>query len=59
MIKRKFEESQSKRGGTMKIKQTQTVTRVPGNPGASTRITSEWVCSDCDYFEEAEEESNR
>jgi len=46
-------------GGTMKIKQTQTVTRVPGNPSASARITSEWVCSDCDYFEEAEEESNR
>ena len=46
-------------GGTMKIKQTKTVTRVPGNPSASTRVTSEWVCSDCDYFEEAEEESNR
>ena len=46
-------------GGPMRMKQSTAVTRVPGNPGASTRTTSEWVCSDCDYFEEAEEESNR
>ena len=46
-------------GGTMKAKQTQTVTQVPGNPSATTRTTSEWVCPDCDYFEEAEEESSR
>jgi rubredoxin len=46
-------------GGSMKIKQNQTVTHVPGNPGASTRTTSEWVCPDCDYFEEADEESSR
>jgi YgiT-type zinc finger domain-containing protein len=45
-------------GGTMKIKETQVVTHVPGNPSATTRTTSEWVCPDCDYFEEAEEESD-
>ena len=26
-------------------------------PEASTNITTEWVCPDCDYFEDVEEES--
>jgi len=43
-------------GGTMKIKESQTVTRVPGNPTATTHTTREWVCADCDYFEDADEE---
>jgi hypothetical protein len=43
----------------MKIKETQTVTLVPGNPNATTTTSREWVCRDCDYFEEAEEESSR
>ena len=43
----------------MKIKEIQTVTRVPGNPNATRRTTWEWFCPDCDYFEEAEEESSR
>jgi ssDNA-binding Zn-finger/Zn-ribbon topoisomerase 1 len=41
-------------GGTMHLKQTQQVVRVPGNPKESTRTTAEWVCPDCDYFEEDE-----
>ena len=41
----------------MKFKETQSVLQVPGNPRAVTRTTAEWVCPDCDYFEEAEEES--
>ena len=41
----------------MKTKETQTVTRVPGNPNATIRTATEWVCPDCDYFEEAEGES--
>jgi len=41
-------------GGTMKVTQGTAVTRVPGNPSATTRTTVEWVCPDCDYFEEAE-----
>ena len=45
--------------GTMKIKETQTVTQIPGNPNPTTRVTQEWICGDCDYFEEAEEESRR
>jgi hypothetical protein len=43
----------------MKVKQTDIVTHVPGNPSATTRTTMEWVCPDCDYFEEAEEERSR
>jgi hypothetical protein len=41
----------------MKLKESQTVTRVPGNPKATTHVTTEWVCPDCDYFEEADGES--
>ena len=33
------------------------VTRSSGNPEASTNIPTEWVCPDCDYFEDVEEES--
>jgi YgiT-type zinc finger domain-containing protein len=43
-------------GGTMRLRETKTVVRVPGNPSATTRTAHEWVCPDCDYFEEAEEE---
>jgi transposase-like protein len=41
-------------GSTMRLKETQQVVRVPGNPSDTTRSTAEWVCPDCDYFEEAE-----
>jgi rubredoxin len=51
-------------GGTMRVSESQAVTRVRGYPDAVTRTAREWVCPDCDYFEEAEEgnskeESNR
>ena len=39
----------------MKIRESKTVTHVPGNPKATTTSTWEWLCPDCDYFEEAEE----
>jgi hypothetical protein len=45
--------------GTMTIKETKTVTQILGNPTPTTRLTREWVCRDCDYFEEVEEESSR
>jgi hypothetical protein len=38
----------------MRLKLGQHVVRVPGNPDDTTRNTAEWVCPDCDYFEEAE-----
>jgi len=41
----------------MRLREQQSVVTVPGNPSATTRQTREWVCPDCDYFEEAEEEN--
>ena len=43
-------------GGSMKLREQQSVVKVPGNPRATTRTTREWICPDCDYFEDAEEE---
>jgi hypothetical protein len=43
-------------GGTMNIRHTESTVQVPGNPRATTRASTEWICPDCDYFEEAEEE---
>ncbi len=44
-------------GGSMQLKRSQIVTQVPGNPEATTRPVAEWVCPDCDYYEEAEGEN--
>jgi rubredoxin len=43
-------------GGTMRFKEHQAVTLVPGNPKPAISVTREWVCPDCDYFEDAEAE---
>jgi hypothetical protein len=43
-------------GGTMRLEKKETVVLVPGNPTPSTTRSPEWVCPDCDYFEEADEE---
>jgi hypothetical protein len=43
-------------GETMRLQEIEAVVQVPGNPEPRTRRTREWVCPDCDYFEEAEEE---
>jgi len=41
-------------GGTMRLRTTNTVARIPGNPQDTIQSSTEWVCPDCDYFEEAE-----
>jgi len=41
----------------MRARIQQEVVRIPGNPNATARTTTEWLCPDCDYFEEAEEEN--
>jgi len=41
----------------MKLVEKQSIVQVPGNPNATTRRTREWICPDCDYFEDAEEET--
>jgi ssDNA-binding Zn-finger/Zn-ribbon topoisomerase 1 len=43
-------------GGSMRLRQSETIVHVPGNPKATTHATREWVCPDCDYFEDAEDE---
>jgi rubredoxin len=42
-------------GGTMRLKRSEVPVQVPGNPKSRARPTAEWVCPDCDYFEEADE----
>ena len=44
-------------GGSMRLKQSETVVRVLGNPKGTTLKTREWICADCDYFEDAEQEA--
>ena len=41
----------------MRYRVTTTPVQVPGNPSATNQTTHEWVCPDCDYFEEADESS--
>ena len=42
-------------GGTMRIKRTEVVIVIPGNPKPTTRPHREWTCPECDNFEDAEE----
>jgi hypothetical protein len=39
----------------MRLDEKDLVVHVPGNPAPSTTRSPEWVCPDCDYFEEADE----
>jgi YgiT-type zinc finger domain-containing protein len=43
-------------GENMRLKEHDTVVQVPGNPTGTVKHVREWVCPECDYFEEAEEE---
>jgi hypothetical protein len=43
-------------GGTMHLKQSTSTTHVPGYTEKATKTTVEWVCSECDYFEDADED---
>ena len=43
----------------MRLKRMETVVQIPGQPRPATptkRPVAEWICADCDYFEEADEE---
>jgi len=41
-------------GGTMQLRETTETTHTPGNPKPRIKIVREWVCPDCDNFEEAD-----
>jgi hypothetical protein len=43
----------------MRLKRSETTVQIPGHPRPPTpakQPVAEWVCPDCDYFEEADEE---
>jgi acetone carboxylase gamma subunit len=42
----------------MKLRETESITRVPGTPQTQTTRLREWVCPECDYFEEVENGEN-
>jgi transposase len=41
-------------GETMRLHESEITERVPGTPQSRTSQVREWVCPECDYFEEAE-----
>ena len=43
-------------GETMQIVEHQLTDRVPGTPQTKTSKSVEWVCPECDYFEDVEDE---
>jgi rubredoxin len=43
-------------GGSMRLKRSAALVQIPGNPRPTPRPSAEWICPDCDYFEEADEE---
>jgi hypothetical protein len=44
-------------GEFMRLRDRETVDRVPGTTQTRTSKFREWVCPECDYFEEAEEQA--
>lgn len=44
-------------GERMRLEQREIVDRVPGTSQTRTTTVSEWICPECDYFEDAEEET--
>ena len=42
-------------GDSMQLRERQVIDRVPGMTQTRTLKFREWVCPECDYFEEAEE----
>jgi transposase len=41
-------------GETMRLSESDQSVQVPGNPHPTAQKVREWVCPECDYFEEAE-----
>ena len=42
-------------GEAMRLKERTQVDRLPGTAQTKTTVVREWVCPECDYFEEADE----
>jgi transposase len=43
-------------GGTMQLQAGAVTVLIPGNPKPTVKPRREWVCPDCDHFEDADEE---
>jgi len=41
-------------GEAMRLDVREVNDRLPGRSGSSIRLLREWICPECDYFEEAE-----
>jgi hypothetical protein len=41
-------------GESMRLHVREVSDRLPGQAGSSVRMHREWICPECDYFEEAE-----
>jgi hypothetical protein len=41
-------------GETMRLSVREIQDAIPGSAESATRVTREWICPECDYFEEAE-----
>jgi hypothetical protein len=41
----------------MRLREAKRIVQIPGNPNATAYTAREWLCPDCDYFEEVEEET--
>ena len=44
-------------GEMMRLCERETIDRAPGTSQTKTAKYREWICPDCDYFEEAEEQA--
>ena len=42
-------------GESMRLREREIVNRVPGTTQTTTSTFREWVCPECDYFEEIED----
>jgi acetone carboxylase gamma subunit len=46
-------------GERMRLKKREEINLVPGTSEVKTLKITEWICPDCDYFEEVEAEAKR
>ena len=45
-------------GERMRLKERELVEAIPGTGQTTRRQVFEWICPDCDYYEEDEQEGN-
>jgi transposase len=43
-------------GEMMRLKEREDVVQIPGNPRPTATKAREWICPECDYFEDADAE---